>query len=173
VAAIAGAVIAGAAEVIAVDLHESKREFALEFGATHFVNPSVDDVVAAVMEHTDARGVDSALLTTDRVLPEHFPMAVACLSPGGIVVQVGTPHGDHSSIAVSPYDLLRKQASITGTAFGGMDPARDALRYIELYRAGRLPLDRFITRRYPLDGINDAFADLAAGKNVRGVVVYD
>jgi S-(hydroxymethyl)glutathione dehydrogenase/alcohol dehydrogenase len=173
VAAIAGAVIAGAAEVIAVDLQESKRDFALEFGATHFINPDVDDVVTAVMEHTHARGVDSVLLTTDRVLPEHFPMAVACLSPGGVVVQVGTPHGDHSSIAVSPYDLLRKQASITGTAFGGMDPGRDALRYIELYRAGRLPLDRFITRRYPLDGINDAFADLAAGRNVRGVVVYD
>ena len=53
-----------------------------------------------------------------------------------------------------------------------MDPARDALRYIDLYRAGRLPLDRFVTRTYPLDRINDAFDDLAAGRNVRGVVVY-
>jgi Zn-dependent alcohol dehydrogenase len=173
VSAIVGAVIAGAAEVIAVDRQESKRAFALEFGATHFLNPSDGDIVAAVMDRTHGRGVDRVLLTVDRVLAEHFPMAVACLSPGGTVVQVGTPDGTLESIPVPPYELLRKQASITGTVFGGMDPGRDALRYIDLYRAGRLPLDRFVTRTYPLDGINDAFDDMAAGKNVRGVVVYD
>lgn len=173
ISAIAGSVIAGAAVVIAVDRQESKRAFALEFGATHFLDPSDGDIAAAVMEHTHGRGVDRVLLTVDRVPPEHFPMAVACLAPGGVVVQVGTPDGALDAIPVPPYELLRKQASITGTVFGGMDPARDALRYIELYRAGRLPLDRFVTRTYPLEGINDAFDDLAAGRNVRGVVVFD
>src|SRR4051794_9941824 len=173
IAAIAGAVIAGAAEIIAVDRQESKREFAREFGATHFINPTDDDLVTAVLEYTHQRGVDSVLLTVDRVLPEHFPAAVTCLAPGGVVVQVGTPGPGLDSIPVSPNALLGKQASITGTAFGGMDPARDALRYVDLYRAGRLPLDRMVTRTYPLEGINDAFADMAGGRNVRGVVVYD
>ena len=172
VAAITGAIIAGAADVIAIDKQESKRQFALEFGATHFLNPDDGDLVPAIMEITDGRGVDRVLLTVDRVLPEMFSMGVTCLAPGGVVVQVGTPAPGFDTIPVAPYELLRKQASITGSVFGGMDPARDALRYVDLYRAGRLPLDRFITRTYPLEGINDAFDDLAAGKNVRGVVVY-
>lgn len=55
---------------------------------------------------------------------------------------------------------------------GGVDPERDAAKWFSLARTGRLPLDKFITKRYSLDEINDAFADLKAGRNIRGIIVY-
>ena len=173
VSAIVGSVIAGASQVVAIDVQESKRDFAASFGATRFVNPRDEDPVAAIMEATRGRGVDKVLLTLNRILAEHFPMAIAALAPGGAIVQVGTPASDLTNIPLAPHELLRKQASLTGTVYGGMDPERDAIRYLDLYRAGRLPLERMVTQTYSLDGINDAFSDLAAGKNVRGVVVFD
>ena len=122
---------------------------------------------------TLGRGVDKVLLTADRIVAELYPLAVECLAPGGVVVQVGTPDTSLDHIPVPPYALLRKQLAITGTVYGGMDTAADALRWLSLYRAGRLPLDRFVTRTYPLEDINRAFTDMAEGRNIRGVVVYD
>jgi S-(hydroxymethyl)glutathione dehydrogenase/alcohol dehydrogenase len=173
VAAMLGSVLAGAARVIAVDRQESKRSVALEFGASQFVNADSEDVVDAIRQATLGRGVDKVLLTADRIVAGLYPLAVECLAPGGVVVQVGTPDVTLDHIPVPPYALLRKQLAITGTVYGGMDTATDALRWLDLYRAGRLPLDRFVTRTYPLDDINRAFADLAEGRNIRGVIMYD
>jgi S-(hydroxymethyl)glutathione dehydrogenase/alcohol dehydrogenase len=169
-AALLGARLAGAGVTIAVDLGTGKRDAALDAGATHFVDAGSEDVLAAVHAATAGRGVDKVLLTMDHVRPETYPLAVACAAPGGTVVQVGTSDVDH--IPVNPNELLRRQISLTGTVFGGMDPTSEALRWIELHRAGRLPVERFVTRTYALDDINQAFADLAAGSNVRGVVVF-
>jgi S-(hydroxymethyl)glutathione dehydrogenase/alcohol dehydrogenase len=173
VAALLGAVLAGAARVIAVDRQEAKRVVALEFGAFRFVNPATEDVADSIRRATAGRGVDKVLLTADRIVAGLYPLAVECLAPGGVVVQVGTPDTSLDHIPVPPYALLRKQLAITGTVYGGMDTATDALRWLNLYRAGRLPLDRLVTRTYPLEDINQAFADLAEGRNIRGVVVYD
>lgn len=173
VSALVGSVIAGAGRIIAVDLQESKRAVALEFGATQFVNAGTDDVLAAVKEATGGRGVDQVLLTADKIVASLYPLAVDCLAPGGVVVQVGTPEAGLDHIPVPPYALLRKQLAITGSVYGGMDTATDALRWLDLYRAGRLPLERFVTRTYPLDDINQAFTDLAEGRNIRGVILFD
>jgi NDMA-dependent alcohol dehydrogenase len=173
VAALLGAVLAGAARVIAIDRYETKRAVALELGASRFVDARTEDVADAIRHATGGRGVDKVLLTADRIVAELYPLAVECLAPGGVVVQVGTPDTSLDHIPVPPYALLRKQLAITGTVYGGMDTATDALRWLDLYRAGRLPLDRFVTRTYPLEDINQAFADLAEGRNIRGVVVYD
>jgi NDMA-dependent alcohol dehydrogenase len=173
VAALLGAVLAGASRVIAVDRHETKRAVTLELGASHFVDARTEDVADAIRQATAGRGVDKVLLTADRIVAELYPLAVDCLAPGGVVVQVGTPDASLDHIPVPPYALLRKQLAITGTVYGGMDTATDALRWLDLYRAGRLPLDRFVTRTYPLEDINRAFTDLAEGRNIRGVVVYD
>ena len=97
-------------------------------------------------------------------------MAIDCCGAAGVVVEVGGAH-DHDVIPVPPWKLM-PQKSIMGTTFGGTDPTREARRWIELYRAGRLPVDRLITRRYGLEEINDAFDDLEAGRNLRGVIVY-
>jgi Zn-dependent alcohol dehydrogenase len=173
VAALCGARLAGAARVIAVDRQESKRSVALEFGASRFVNAGTEDVAVAIRDATLGRGVDKVLLTVDRIVAGLYPLAVECLAPGGVAVQVGTPDVTLDHIPVPPYALLRKQLSITGTVYGGMDTATDALRWLDLYRSGRLPLERFVTRTYPLEDINLAFSDLAEGRNIRGVIVFD
>ena len=172
-AAILGAVLGGAARIVAVDRHPSKSDRALELGATHFVNAGDTDVGTALMKITEGRGVDRVVLTLDRVLAEHYVIALGNLAPGGVAVQVGTTDQGLEHIPVSPDVLAHKQASFTGTVFGGMDPAADALRWLLLYRSGRLPLEKLITRTYALDRINDAFDDLAAGRNIRGVVRFD
>ena len=80
----------------------------------------------------------------------------------------GTSHG-MESIPISP-NLLLAQRGIVGTTIGGPDPARDVVRWLDLHLAGRLPLEKLITQRYPLEEINAGFADLVAGRNIRGVV---
>ena len=172
IAAIQGAVIGGAAEVIAVDVNENKRKFAQQFGATKFVNPRDGNVLEAVRKLTDGFGVDKAILTIDHVLPEHLATAIEALGPGGVAVLVGAADMDLDHIPVHPAHMMRSSKTIASTMAGGLNPPRDALRYLDLYRAGRLKLDEFVTRTYPLDDINVAVDDLRAGRNVRGVVVY-
>jgi Zn-dependent alcohol dehydrogenase len=168
-----GSIIAGAGVVVAVDVNPARHEVAKSFGATHFVDAGGPDVAAALREATDGRGVDKVLLCADVIPPAQFGLAVDGLAPGGTVVQVGVTGGTLDHIPVAPSALMRKQASLTATTYGGLDPARDSLRWLELYRAGRLPLDRFVTRTYPLADINRGFEDMAAGRNIRGVIVYD
>jgi NDMA-dependent alcohol dehydrogenase len=172
IAAVQGAVIGGAAEVIAVDVNENKRDFAQQFGATKFVNPGDGNVLEAIRELTDGFGADKAILTIDHVRPEHLTLAIEALAPGGVAVLVGAADMDLDHIPVHPAHMMRSAKTFATTMAGGMNPPRDALRYLDLYRAGRLKLDEFVTRTYPLDDINVAVEDLRAGRNVRGVVVY-
>ena len=172
-AAILGAVLGGAARIVAVDIHASKADAALDLGATHFVNGRDEDVGGALAGVTEGRGVDRVILTLDRIFAEQYVVAIESLAPGGVAVQVGATDQGLDHLPVSPDVLAHKQASFTGTVFGGMDPAADARRWLSLYRSGRLPLEKLVTRTYTLDGINDAFADLAAGRNIRGVVRFD
>ncbi len=178
-AAIMGAVVGGAAQVVAIDLNASKAAAALAFGATAFVpaastgdaGADAATMTSMIRDLTGGWGVERMILTVDRTRPEHYRMAMESLAPGGIAVQVGSSAGiDH--IPVPPSTFTRTQGSFTGTVYGGMDPGRDALRYVELYRSGRLPLDKLISRTYPLERINEAFDDLAAGRNIRGVVQF-
>jgi S-(hydroxymethyl)glutathione dehydrogenase/alcohol dehydrogenase len=99
-------------------------------------------------------------------------MAIEALGPGGVAVLVGAADMDLDHIPVHPAHMMRSAKTLTSTMAGGMNPPRDALRYLDLYRGGRLKLDEFVTRTYPLDDINVAVEDLKAGRNVRGVVVY-
>lgn len=171
-AAIVGAVIGGASVVIAIDIADSKREPALEFGATHFVNARTDDPAAAIKAATRGRGVDRVILTVDQVGVEQYRLAIGALAPGGIAVQVGSSVAGLDHLPVDPRAFTLKQLSFTGTVYGGMNPQQDALKLIDLARAGRLPLAKFVTRTYELAQINQAFDDLAAGRNVRGVIVF-
>jgi S-(hydroxymethyl)glutathione dehydrogenase/alcohol dehydrogenase len=173
IAAIQGAVLGGAAEVIAVDVNERKRTFSRQFGATRFVNPRDGDVLEAIRKLTDGFGADKAILTIDHVLPEHLTLAIDAIGPGGVAVLVGAADMELDHIPVHPALMMRSQKTFATTMAGGMNPPEDALRYLDLYRAGRLKLDDFVTRTYSLDEINLAVEDLKAGRNVRGVIVYD
>jgi NDMA-dependent alcohol dehydrogenase len=171
-AAVMGARAVGARRIIAIDVHDAKEVSALDLGATHFVNARTNDVKASLLDLTDGRGVDRVVLTLDRVFPEHYAMAIESLAPGGIAVQVGSTDHAMTSFPVSPDMFVRRQVSFTGTVYGGMDPAADARRWLDLYLEGRLPIDRLVTRTYALEDINVAFDDLVAGRNIRGLVRF-
>jgi NDMA-dependent alcohol dehydrogenase len=172
-AALVGAVIAGAAEVVAVDVTESKLVAARTFGATSVVDASRGDAVEQIRAITNGYGVDKAVLCIDTVRPEHIAAAVDSLDSGGTAVVVGGADTKVDHIPISPAQFMRNSKALKGTLYGGMNPHADVLRYLELFRTGRLPLERFVTATYPLEDINDGFADMLSGKNVRGVVVYD
>jgi NDMA-dependent alcohol dehydrogenase len=172
-AALVGATLAGAAQLLAVDIAPGKRAMALELGATEFIDAREVELVDALMAATNGRGVDKILLTTDVIRGPLVAAAVNSLAPLGIAVVVGISEAGLASIPIAPSALLSRQRSLTGTTYGGVNPHQDARRWLDLYRAGRLPLDKLITRRYPLTEINSAFDDLVAGVNLRGVVVYD
>ena len=112
------------------------------------------------------------MLTVDQVRAEQYQLAIRVLAPGGIAVQVGSSESGLDHLPVDPRAFTLKQLSFTGTVYGGMNPQQDALKLIDLARAGRIPLERFVTRTYELEQINDAFTDLKAGRNIRGVVVF-
>ena len=172
-AALLGAALAGAAQILAVDITEHKREVALGFGATAFVNAAETDLLTAVLAATNGRGVDKVLLTTDVIRGPLVAAAVNALAPEGVAVIVGISEKGLDSIPLPPSVFVGRQRTLTGTTYGGANPQRDARRWLDLYRAGRLPLDALITRRYALGDINQAFDDLVAGVNVRGVVVFE
>jgi S-(hydroxymethyl)glutathione dehydrogenase/alcohol dehydrogenase len=172
-AAILGAVLGGAARIVAVDVREARRTVACELGATDFVLAGASDPRAEIERLTGGRGVDRVLLTADTIQPEMYALALESLAPGGVAVQVGTSPAALDRLPVSPHLFVRRQIAFTGTVYGSMDPARDALRWAELVRSGRLPVERLITRSYRLEQINDAFDDLVAGRNVRGVIRFD
>ena len=171
-AAIMGSVLAGAGRIIAIDVHDAKETPARSFGATHFVNARTHDVAATIAEITEGRGVDRMVLTLDRIFPEHYKLAIDSLAPGGIAVQVGSADHGVAQLPVSPGAFASRQVSFTGTVYGGMNPEADARRWLELHRRGRLPVEQLITREYDLGDINQAFEDLAAGRNIRGLVRF-
>ena len=169
-AAVQGASIAGAATVIAIDVVDSKLEQALRFGATHTVNARISDPVEAIRELTGGVGADRSILCIDHVEPENITMLVECLNAGGTAVLVGAAPMEESVMRVAPAMIVRTQKTITGTLYGGLNPQRDIVRWLDLYVGGRLKLDELITRTYPLERINEAFADMVSGRNVRGVI---
>jgi S-(hydroxymethyl)glutathione dehydrogenase/alcohol dehydrogenase len=171
-AAVAGAIVGGAGAVIAVDINEHKLDMARSLGATHTVNAKDRDSVQAVREATGGYGVDKSILCIDVVRPEHLSAAIDSMDSGGTAVVVGGADSTLDHIPTSPALLMRDSKSVVGTMYGGMDPHRDVLRYLELYRSGRLPLEKFVSQTYPLDAINTSLKDLIEGRNIRGVVVF-
>jgi NDMA-dependent alcohol dehydrogenase len=170
--AVQGAAIAGAATVVAVDPVPFKREMAEKLGATHSC-ADLDEATELVRSYTNGQGADSAILAMGSPTGDDVAAAVDAIGKGGIVVLTGM--ASMSTPPVIPVNLLMFagfEKRIQGTVFGMCSPAVDILRQIDLYRAGRLKLDELITRRYPLESINDAVDDLLHGHNIRGVIQH-
>ncbi len=158
------------AKVIAVDVEDSKLELAREFGATFTVNSHREDPVAAILDITGGRGVDysveAAGLTT--TIEQAFK---SVRNHGGRCVFASHPeHG--SRISIDPYDLICGKR-IEGSWGGACNPDRDIPKFSELYRAGKLPLEKLITKRYTLDQINEALADLEQRHVGRPLIVIN
>ncbi len=165
---IQGAALSGANPIIAVDISSAKTEIAREFGATHAIM-SDETAVARIKELTSGRGVDCAFEALG--LPSLQERAFAAVRPGGQLTLVGTAPAD-SSANLPGAIITRAEKVIRGSSYGSVNPRRDIPALLDLYLAGMLKLDELITRRYRLEQINEAYADMLSGDVARGVIVF-
>ncbi len=164
-----GAVLSGAAKIIAVDLLDYKLEAARHFGATHTINARHLDPVAAVQTLTDGRGADYAFATVGSSTA--ISQAGRMIRKGGTAVVVGMPSNQDVEFSLNAHDLVYGRAVI-GSLMGSSRLSVDIPRLVELYQQGRLKLDELITDRYPLERINEAIESTERGEALRNVVVF-
>jgi S-(hydroxymethyl)mycothiol dehydrogenase len=167
-AAIAGAALVGARKIIAVDTDNTKLKWARAFGATHTVNAREFDVVKTIQDLTDGFGADVVIDAVGR--PETWRQAFYARDLAGTVVLVGVPTPD-MRIDMPLVDFFSRGGSLKSSWYGDCLPERDFPTLISLYHQGRLPLERFVSERIGLDGIEDAFHKMHAGEVLRSVVM--
>ncbi|MCB2106150.1 MAG: zinc-dependent alcohol dehydrogenase family protein [Rhodobacteraceae bacterium] len=164
-----GAQVAGARQIVAIDLRDDKLQLARQLGATEAFNAADADIVEKVKAATGG-GVDYAFEMAGSV--PALELAWKITRRGGETVTAGLPH-PQKTMAFAPVQLVGEERTIKGSYLGGCVPVRDIPTYIALYRAGKLPVDRLMSDRIKLDDINEAFDRLAAGGTVRQVVMFD
>ncbi|ANE80122.1 S-(hydroxymethyl)mycothiol dehydrogenase [Mycobacterium adipatum] len=167
-AAIAGAALVGARRIIAVDVDDRKLHTAREFGATHTVNARDLDAVATIQDLTDGFGADVVIDAVGR--PETWKQAFYARDLAGTVVLVGVPTPD-MKLEMPLVDFFSRGGSLKSSWYGDCLPERDFPTLISLYLQGRLPLEKFVSERITLDGVEDAFHKMHAGEVLRSVVV--
>ena len=170
--AIQGAAHAGARCVIAVDPVAFKRDSALTMGATHAV-AEIDEAAEIARGFTNGQGADSAIVTVGITTGAHVGAAFAAVRKAGTVVVVGAGYATEVGLAVPIVELSMMQKRIQGSLYGGCNPNADIPRLASLYRQGQLKLDELVTTRYSLDQVAKGYEDMHAGRNIRGVVVFD
>ncbi|MGE0582168.1 MAG: zinc-dependent alcohol dehydrogenase family protein [Steroidobacteraceae bacterium] len=168
-AALLGARTQGARELLAIDLSPAKLALARELGATHALDAADPDTVEKARELTRG-GVDYAFEMAGSA--KALALAYAITRRGGTTVTAGLPH-PQATFPVPHAGLVAEERTIKGSYLGGAVPARDIPRYIDWYRAGRLPVGRLLSHRLALDGLNAGFDRLARGEAVRQVVLFD
>ena len=166
--ALLAAVASGAREVVAIDLNDAKLELARELGATACVNAAAPNAAEQVRALTRG-GVDYAFEMAGAI--PALELAWRITRRGGSTVSAGLPHPD-KRFALPPVQLVAEERTLRGSYIGSAVPARDIPRYIELYRRGKLPVDRLMGERLALEDINLGFDRLASGHALRDVVVF-
>ena len=166
-ASVLGAAAAGARQVIAVDLADDKLALAQTLGATHTFNAGTANVVDAIRDATRG-GVDTAIEMAGST--RAFDLAYRITRRGGMTVTAGLPPPD-ATWAMPAVNLVAEERTIKGSYVGTCVPMRDIPRYVDLFRGGRLPVDRLLTGTLALDDINHGFDLLHAGQAVRQVVL--
>jgi S-(hydroxymethyl)mycothiol dehydrogenase len=169
-AAIAGARLAGAAKVIAVDLDPAKLILARQFGATATIAASEVDPVAHIRELTNGNGADVCIEAVGH--PKVFEQAFFARDLAGTVVQVGVPTPE-MLLELPMIEFFGRGGRLKPSWYGDCLPSRDFPMLIDLYLEGRLDLDRFISELIPLDSVEEAFARMKTGGVLRSVVMVD
>ncbi|KXO94538.1 S-(hydroxymethyl)mycothiol dehydrogenase [Tsukamurella pulmonis] len=167
-AAIAGARLVGARTIIAVDRDPKKLEWARDLGATHTVNAAEVDAVEAIQELTDGFGADVVIDAVGR--PETWKQAFYARDLAGTVVLVGVPTPD-MTLDMPLIDFFSRGGALKSSWYGDCLPERDFPQLVDLYRQGRLPLEKFVTERIGLDEVEQAFETMHRGEVLRSVVV--
>ncbi|WP_045878690.1 S-(hydroxymethyl)mycothiol dehydrogenase [Pseudofrankia sp. DC12] len=167
-AAIAGARLAGAAKIIAVDVDDRKLALASTLGATHTVNSRSADPVAAIQELTGGFGADVVIDAVGR--PETWKQAFYGRDLAGTVVLVGVPTPD-MKLELPLLDVFGRGGRLKSSWYGDCLPGRDFPMLIDLYLQGRLPLDRFVSEKIALTDVEAAFDAMKRGDVLRSVVM--
>src|SRR5689334_2300491 len=166
-AAIAGAQVAGATTIIAVDVDDRKLEQAQRFGATHTVNGRTEDVVERVRELTGGFGADVVVEAVGR--PDTYEQAFYARDLAGTVVLVGVPTPDQQ-VTLPMIEIFGRGGALKSSWYGDCLPSRDFPMLVELYKQGRFDLDAFVSERIGLGDIEAAFDKMHAGTVLRSVV---
>ena len=169
-AALAGAVLAGARTVVAVDTDPRKLELARTFGATHTVHAGELDVVEAV--HAACGGVGADVVVDAVGRPETYRQAFAARDLAGTVVLVGVPTPD-MTLEMPLIDVFSHGGAVKSSWYGDCLPSRDFPMFVDLHLQGRLPLDRFVSETIALGDVEESFATMQRGDVLRSVVLMD
>src|SRR5215212_5836431 len=168
-AAIAGAKLAGAATIIAVDISDKKLEWARNLGATHTVNSQDTDAVEAIKGLTGGFGVDVAIDAVGH--PKVFEQAFYARDLAGRVVLVGVPTPD-MTIELPLIEVFGRGGALKSSWYGDCLPSRDFPMLVDLYLQGRFPLEDFVSETIGLDAVETAFEKMHKGEVLRSVVVF-
>lgn len=166
--AMLGAIAAGAREVIAIDLHDSKLEIAKSLGATATINARDPDAIEKVKALTKG-GVDFSFEMAGSV--QAMESAYRMTRRGGTTVTAGLPPPG-GMWPLQQVSLVAEERTVKGSYVGSCVPSRDIPRYIGMYLAGKLPIDKLVGERFPLADINVGFDRLAAGESLRDLIVF-
>jgi S-(hydroxymethyl)glutathione dehydrogenase/alcohol dehydrogenase len=167
---IQGAKIAGAEEIIAVDMLPNKLDMAKQFGATTLVNASDGDPVSQVMELTEQRGVDVAFEVIG--LKQTIEQTLMMTRRGGEAILVGVPRMEVMLELPAFFGVVLMSKTIKGCWYGSSNVQQDVPRLLEYYKSGELKLDELISRRISVNEVNDAFTAMEAGEVARSVIEY-
>jgi Zn-dependent alcohol dehydrogenase len=167
-AAVLGAVCAGASRIVAIDLADDKLQLAKDLGATDCFNAASESIIDEVKAATRG-GVDFAMEFAGSV--KAMELAYKITRRGGTTISAGLPPPTHM-LQIPHVNMVAEERTIKGSYIGTCVPVRDLPRFIALYRQGRLPVDRLLSGRLKLDEINLGFDLLREGKAVRQVVEF-
>jgi len=169
--AVQGAAAAGAKRVMVIEPVAQKRECATNMGATHTF-ASIEEATGPINELTWGRMAEKTIITVGDIQGEDIAAALSVTGKGGRAVVVAVAPIAQEDVKLNLFDLAMQRKELVGCIFGNANPRRDIPRLLRLYAEGKLKLDELVTNTYKLDDINQGYADMRDGTNVRGVVVY-
>ena len=170
--AVMGAVQAGAGHVLVIDPVAAKRSFATELGATHAFASAGEARHAAADLNPRAGGADVVIIAASHIGNGVMNDALMLAGVRARVV-IASITGGSDEVTIPAMALVNGELRLIGTSYGSCNPHADIPLVLELARAGSLPLARLITSRYALDDVAVGYADLLAGRNIRGLVEHD
>lgn len=170
--AVQGARIAGAETIVAVDPIEYRRDQAKLLGATHTV-ASMEEAFPLVQDLTRGVMADKTILTASLAQADMIMPIMLLTRKGGRCCLTSTANPNITNVDMVLVDVIFGQKEIVGNVFGGANPHADIPRILSLYRHGMLKLDELVTKRYPLEQINEGYDDLLNGRIMRGLLTFD
>jgi NDMA-dependent alcohol dehydrogenase len=171
--AVQGARQAGAAAIIAVDPVAAKRDLALRLGATHAAEAAREAAKLAAAANLPARGADTVIVAVGNLSTDIITQAFRATGRGGTLVIAGLSHDAlELNVQIPGTVLAVTERRVVGSFFGSCNPARDVPLLLRLYQRGQLELDQLASKHYALDEVRTGYADLASGRNIRGVIEF-